>query len=251
MYRRIFYPTNITSDNSPDLYGLEYKPVSFKSQDGTRINAWYFESLTGENKGTVIHMHSNSNNITDHWMFVGWLPSQGYNVLEFDYRGFGKSFGVAEPKGILEDCVAAIDYVRARPDTKKIFIYGQSIGGMLAVSAAAKNPEGVKAVVAEAPYYCYSEVMDDRIPGEGYHYEKDDAYSAKEYAAKLSPIPLLVMYGTGDSVLPQHQPKNVFDNAKEPKKLEVIPYGRHLDAMTERHGDRYQKLIVEFFESAK
>ncbi len=252
MYKRIFYPDNIPH-STPARFGLEYQSVTFDSGDGTHLHGWFFPAVnvpSSEAKGTVIHMHSNSGNITSHWHFAGWLPDQDYNVFIFDYRGFGKSFGELTPKGIFEDSVAAISYVRSRPDTRKIYIYGQSLGGMLAVAAAAKNPQGVQAVVVEAPFYSYSELADDRRPGEGYGYEPDDIYSASEYAAKLTPIPLMVIHGTHDRVVPTSQAEKLFAAASEPKKIITIPYGRHMDAMTERHGDRYQKMILEFFETA-
>ncbi|NLC24268.1 MAG: alpha/beta fold hydrolase [Oxalobacter sp.] len=255
MYKRIFYPDNIPA-TTPEKFGLDYETVYFNSEDGTRLSGWFLPAATVSSpkdaKGTVIHMHSNSGNISSHWHFTGWLPDQGYNVFVFDYRGFGKSFGTAEPKGILEDAVAAITYVRSRTDidTSKIFIYGQSLGGTLAIAAAAINPEGVRAVVSESAFYSYSSVADERRPGEGYTYEPDDIYSGGHYVSKLSPIPLLLLHGTGDSITSQAQSEQLFAEAKEPKRLELIKYGRHLAAMTEHYGDHFQKVILDFFESS-
>lgn len=255
MYKRIFYPDNIIGA-TPERYGLDFESARFKSEDGQGLTGWFLPATTvaspKEAKGTVIHMHSNSGNIASHWQFAGWLPDQGFNVLVFDYRGFGKSFGKAEPKGILEDAVAAISYLRTRTDidTSKIFIFGQSLGGSLAVSSAAINPEGVRAVAIESSFYSYSTMADDRRPGEGYDFEPDDIYTASQYIAQLSPIPILIIHGTRDSVMPHEYSERLFAEANEPKELELIPQGRHLAAMTERYGDRYQKRIVAFFEAA-
>ncbi|MDR0933766.1 MAG: alpha/beta fold hydrolase [Burkholderiaceae bacterium] len=253
MYKRIFYPDNIPG-TTPERFGLDYENVYFSSEDGTRLNGWFLPAVNvnpKDAKGTVIHMHSNSGNISSHWHFAGWLPDQGYNVFAFDYRGFGKSRGRAEPKGILEDAVAAINYVRSRTDIDpgKIFIYGQSLGGTLAIAAATLNPEGIKAVVTEAAFYSYSLLADDRRPGEGYGYEQDDIYSAGPYVSKL-PVPILIIHGDGDSITPYSQSERLFAEANEPKQLELIKYGRHMDAMTERYGDHFQKKIMALFESA-
>ncbi len=255
MYKRIFYPDNIPA-TTPETFGLDYEQVWFYSEDGTRLSGWFIPAANvaspKDAKGTVLHMHSNSGNISSHWHFAGWLPDQGYNVFVFDYRGFGKSFGAAEPKGILEDSVAAITYLRSRSDidTGKIFIYGQSLGGTLAIAAAAINPQGVRAVVSESAFYSYSSVTDERRPGDGYGYEQDDIYSGGHYVAKLSPIPLLILHGTGDSITSHAQSEQLFAEAKEPKQLELIKYGRHLAAMTERYGDHFQKMIMAFFDAA-
>jgi fermentation-respiration switch protein FrsA (DUF1100 family) len=254
MYKRIFYPDNITG-TTPERFGLDYENVYFNSEDGTRLNGWFLPAATvtspKEAKGTVIHMHSNSGNIGSHWQFAGWLPDQGYNVLVFDYRGFGKSFGQAEPKGLFEDAVAAISYIRSRTDidADKIFIYGQSLGGTLAIAAAATNRQGVRAVAVEAAFHSYSSMVDERRPGEGYGYMQDDVYSAGHYVAELSPIPLLLLHGTRDSITSVAQSEQLFAEAKEPKRLELIKYGRHLAAMTEHYGDHFQKMITGLFES--
>jgi uncharacterized protein len=256
MYKRIFYPDNILGATPTERFGLDFENVRFSSKDGQQLTGWFLPATTvnspKEAKGTVIHMHSNSGNIASTWQFAGWLPDQGYNVLAFDYRGFGKSFGTAEPKGILDDAVAAITYLRSRTDidTSKIFIFGQSLGGSLAIAAAAINPQGVRAVAVESPFYSYSTMVDDRRPGEGFTFEADDAYCGAKYVSQLSPIPLLIIHGTRDSIMPHEYSEQLFAEAKEPKELELIPQGRHLAAMTERYGDRYQKRITDFFEAA-
>ena len=254
MYKRIFYPDNIPA-TTPEKFGLDYEPVYFYSEDGTRLNGWFIPAATvaspKEAKGTVIHMHNYAGNISSNWHFAGWLPDNGYNVFAFDYRGFGKSMGTAEPKGVLEDAVAAITYLRSRTDidTNKIFIFGQGLGGSLSIAAAVINPQGVRAVAAESSFYSYSSVVDDRRPGEGYGYEKDDIYSAGPHVSKLS-IPLLLIHGDRDDITYCSHSERLHAEAKGPKELVLIKHGRHLAAMTEHYGDWYQKRILELFENA-
>lgn len=254
MYRRIFYPDNIPA-TTPEKFGLDFEPVYFYSADGTRLHGWFIPAATVTNpkeaKGTVIHMHNYAGNISSNWHFAGWLPDAGYNVFAFDYRGFGKSSGTTEPKGVLEDAVAAITYLRSRSDidTGKIFIFGQGLGGSLAIAAAVINPEGVRAVASESAFYSYSTVVDDRRPGEGYGYERDDIYSGGPYASKLT-IPLLLIHGERDDITYCDHSKRLLAEAQGPKELVLIAHGRHLAAMTEHYGDWYQKRILELYENA-
>lgn len=255
MYKRILYPDNIPG-STPERFGLAYETVRFPGKDGAILNGWFIPAANGlstkEAKGTVVHMHANSGNISSHWHFAGWLPDQGYNVFAFDYTGFGKSFGTAEPKGIYESAVAALAYIRTRTDidTNKIFIYGQSMGGSVAIAAAVAKPEGVRAVVTESAFYSYSSMVDDRRPGEGYGYEQDDIYSGGPVVGKLSPIPLLILHGNYDKITSYTESERLYAEAKEPKRIEIIKYGRHMDAMTERYGDHFQKMVTGFFEDA-
>ena len=202
-------------------------------------------------KGTVVHMHGNAQNMSSQWQFVEWVPERGYNLFVFDYRGYGQSRGKPEPKGVFEDAVAALDYLRTRTDidTGRLFVFGQSLGGMNAIAAAGASQQGVRAVLAEAPFYSYTALADDRTPGEGQLVE--DTYCATTYVAKLSPIPLLLIHGTNDKVVPYSHSIMLLAEAGEPKQLVTIAGGEHIDAMTDRYDTKYQDMMIEFFDAAQ
>src|SRR5215207_5528682 len=75
--------------------------VWFSSADGTRLNGWFFESQSKPATGTIVFFHGNGGNISN----VGWMGQRfakhGFNVLLFDYRGYGASDGVvADESGL-------------------------------------------------------------------------------------------------------------------------------------------------------
>lgn len=253
MYSDFYFPDRINYD-SPQRVDLAYEEVFFESADGTCLWGWFIPARgaqhPGKTKGTVIHMHGNAQNMTAHWQFAQWIPDREYNLFVFDYRGFGKSQGSPDPKGIFEDAIAALDYLRNRTDipTGKLYIFGQSLGGMLAIAASAASPDGVCAVLAEAPAYSYAMWMNDRLAGQGNHL--DDTYCAGPYVKTLSPIPLLLIHGTSDRVVPYSHSLRLFEEAHAPKKLVTIEQGEHVDAMTDRYDSRYQNMMMDFFEDA-
>ena len=61
----------------------------------------------------------------------------GWNVLVVDYRGFGESYGKEQPSEakVYEDALAALKYLKIDRGfaSKKIFIYGHSLGGAVAI----------------------------------------------------------------------------------------------------------------------
>ena len=120
-----YYPDNKVY-GTPAEHGLKFEEVTFHSKDGTKLSGW-FVPAKGDPKGTVIHFHGNAQNMTAHFDFVSWLPSEGFNLFVFDYRGYGKSAGKPNRKGVYEDSLAAVDYVRSRQGVDKnrilIFIY--------------------------------------------------------------------------------------------------------------------------------
>src|ERR1700752_1269464 len=103
-----FRPERMTAkekSSTPD--GAE--TVWFNSEDGTRLNGFYFESQSKPEVATIIFFHGNGGNITD----VSWLGQRfakhGFNVLLFDYRGYGASDGIAgDEAGLYADGDAAV-----------------------------------------------------------------------------------------------------------------------------------------------
>lgn len=246
MYRHFYFPDRVHY-GSPGDAGMRFEDIRFHSRDGTRLAGWFMPAQ-GTPLGTVVHLHGNAQNMSAHWIYAGWLPQRGLNVFTFDYRGYGQSQGSPDPQGIFDDAIAALDYVRSRVDGARIFVFGQSLGGMLAIAAAGASPQGVSAVAAEAPAYSYSEWADDQMPE--LQLTLEDDCCASTYVSRLAPIPLLLMHSPQDRVVPYTHSQRLYAAAGLPKQLVTIEGGAHNDAMTDAHGTRYQDLLVDFFASA-
>lgn len=249
-----YYPDSVLY-STPAKQGLRFDAVMFPSRDGTALAGWFIPAADVADpraaKGTVVHFHGNAQNMSAHWQFVDWLPRRGFNLFVFDYRGYGASQGRPGIKGVFEDSNSALDYVRSRKDVdpERLLVFGQSLGGTNAIAAVgAGNRQGVKAVAIEATFYSYSSIASEKFIGAGWLLS--DAYSAGRHIADLAPIPLLLMHGTADPVIPFHHGARLYDQAKDPKTLLRIEGGGHTEALTPRFGQRYQDALVEFFEAA-
>ncbi|HTH95186.1 MAG TPA: alpha/beta hydrolase [Rhodocyclaceae bacterium] len=245
MYQYFYFPDRVKYD-TPARLGLHFDDMRFNSRDGTQLAGWFIHA-TGAIQGTVIHMHGNAQNMSAHWGYVDWLPTVGFNVFTFDYRGYGNSQGSPDPRGVFEDAIAALDAIRARENTGPLFVFGQSLGGMLAIAAAGASPAELKAVAAEAPVHSYSAWAEDVMPEK--ELALDDTYCASEYIAALSPVPLLLLHGTADRVVPYEHSERLLKAAGTPKQLVTLPNGEHNDALTERHGDQYRRQLLDFFST--
>jgi uncharacterized protein len=250
-----FYHPDRILYGTPAGLGLEFEKVVFTSDDGTRLSGWFIPATGYKNprnaKGTVIHFHGNAQNMSAHWQFVAWLPQRGFNVFVFDYRGYGASDGRPEPKGVFEDANSALNYVRSRKDVdpERLLVFGQSLGGTNAIAVVGKgNRAGVKAMAIEATFYSYSSIASDKFSGAGSLV--GDTYSAENYIGSLAPIPLLLIHGTADAVIPYAHAVRLLDKAKEPKKLITVEGGGHIEALTPRFGARYQDALLDFFDAS-
>jgi fermentation-respiration switch protein FrsA (DUF1100 family) len=250
-----FYHPDQVLYNTPESIGLRFEKVVFSSADGTLLSGWFVPATGYQNprnaKGTVVHFHGNARNMSSHWRFVDWLPKQGFNVFVFDYRGYGASHGSPEPQGVFEDSNAALSYVRSREDVdpERLIVFGQSLGGTNAIAVVGSgNRKGVRAVAIEATFFSYSSIANDKIFGAGVLV--NDRFSAERYVGNLPPIPLLLIHGTSDPVVPYAHSLKLFEKAREPKTMISVEGAGHVEALTSRFGVKYREALFDFFNVA-
>lgn len=256
--RLFFFMPSKYSHASPDERGLNYEEVRFSSTDGTMLSGWFVHAQ-GERRGTVTYFHGNSGNISNNLRYVDWLPLYGYDVFLFDYRGYGKSEGFPYSQGIHNDCVAALNYVRQRVDVdaNRMIIFGQSLGGNYALDALATIPRtGIRAVIVEGSFASHREIADDKvalppIPA-SWHRSLinmliDDTYDSVSAINKIDDVPLLIIHGTEDQVVPYRHAQLLLAASRGRADLWPVPGGRHLDTFVAR-GATWRPRLLRFLE---
>ncbi|XZE21404.1 alpha/beta hydrolase [Pirellulaceae bacterium SH449] len=224
-----FYRPSARSFGAQDELRLQPEIVSFASADGTMLHGWFLRS-EDDPLGTVICFQGSDRNITYTTRSVYWLTQRGFNVFVFDYRGYGLSEGAPDRKGLVEDSVAAIDYVVTRSDVRpdRIVLYGQSMGGQLALNAASiRKDAGIRLVIAEATYARQSYHLSDKLGQIGPLWLvkwggwllTSDEYSGESAIADLRSTPVLLVHGNSDTgVIPYHS-ERLFDAAAGAKEI--------------------------------
>jgi len=256
----MFYQPDRQVYDTPDRHGLKYEEVTFRSKDGTLLSGWFIPA-TGRSRGTVIHFHGNAQNMTSHFGFVSWLPAQGFNLFVFDYRGYGKSGGSPNRRGVFEDSLAALDYLAGRPDVERdrLLVLGQSLGGANAIAAIGSRPlAGIRAVAIDSAFASYRGIVRDKIAAMPLlsllrtplaHLLINDELSPDEVIANIAPTPLLIIHGTADPVIPYSHGQRLFELAHEPKQFWTIEGGDHTEAFADA-GSVYCRRLVAFFNEA-
>jgi len=147
--RYVYYPSRSVY-RTPGDAGMTYLDLTLTAADGVRISAWYIPAIGAKN--TILFCHGNAGNMSDNLQTVKLLRSLNYNVLIFDYRGYGKSEGNPNAKGTYLDALAAWDYltVGRGDDPRTIAVHGRSLGGAVASYLAAERDPG--ALILESAF---------------------------------------------------------------------------------------------------
>jgi len=213
--------------------------VWITAADGTALHALYLPA-PGSARATVLYLHGNAENLSSHIHLARWLPGRGYNLLALDYRGYGRSEGRASVAGLHQDVQAALAWL-AEHDDGPLVLYGHSLGGSVAIHAAATSPHRVRiaAVIADSAFASYRGIAREKL-GQLWltwplqwplSWLISDRYAALPVVGQLSPIPLLLIHGERDPVVPPHHAESLFAAAGEPRALWRIPQGGHIDAV--------------------
>jgi uncharacterized protein len=259
--RYFYYPDRIVYQ-TPEAYGLAYESIYFNSQDHTRLHGWLLKAPR-ETAGTVIFFHGNARNMTANLPAIAWLPLRGFNVFAFDYRGYGASDGTPDRRGIFEDSVAAIEYVLAREDLGKngLFVLAQSLGGAKAIAVLAHHGElagAIDAIAVDSTFFSYRQIAADKmraipvlsILSLPLSLAVSDDLSPGPLVGRLSPMPLCLIHGTADAVVPYGHSVMLFEEAGAPKELWLVDKGDHVDALISAETG-YRKKVVRFFRWAR
>lgn len=154
----------------------------------------------------------------------------GFSVLVIDYRGFGSSQGnFPSESQLYQDSQIAWDYlvkIRRIPP-EQIIIYGESLGGVIALDLAIKQPKA-NALIMQSSFTSMAEAVKYRdwlwmFPVDLLLTQKFDSISK----VRSLHIPVLFIHGTADSVVPSYVSQQLYDAAPEPKQLLLIPKAGH------------------------
>ncbi len=253
-----YYPSDRVWQTPPQL-GLRHEDVQFQTADGLTLHGWFLPAERQPARGSVLHFHGNAENITAHLVLVEWLPRRGYNVLMFDYRGYGQSEGRVTREGTIRDGHAALDYLLSRPDIdpNRIVAYGQSLGGAVATVVTAERPE-IRGLVLESTFSSYRGIaalhipIGQLLPGPARWLAAaliSSGWDPIDYIARVSPRPVLVIGAERDGICFPQLSRELFDAAGEPRRFWLVPDAAHLDVLSEA-GTELERRVVELFEQA-
>lgn len=227
--------------------------VWFQSADGARLHGWFMPAANADPahpRPAILHAHGNAGNVSTHDAFSRFLTRDGFHVLLFDYRRYGRSDdrGPLRRDALLHDTRAALAYLRSRPDVDaaRIGLYGVSLGSVFALHAAAEVP-GVRAVATVSAFSTWRGIAADLMPLLG-PLLMPGGLDPAAAAERLGDRPYLIVHGMRDQIIaPRHADRlaEAAQAAGVPATLWTDPEGDH-NSMVPTNPEA-QRAIADFF----
>jgi fermentation-respiration switch protein FrsA (DUF1100 family) len=230
--RRLMYVPDRTRTPpaAVDLAGVEERTL--KTPDGALVIAWYGKARPGE--PTLLYFHGNAGGLADRAERVRRFMGEGWGVYMMSYRGYSGGAGSASESANIADArLAHGALVLEGVEPSSIILYGESLGSGIAVRLATERP--VAGVVLDAPYTSIVDVAALHYPYLPVRYFLTDRYETTKYIGQVR-VPLLVLHGERDGVIPVAMGRELYRLANEPKRLVTFPNGRHSDLYLNGNG---------------
>jgi len=224
--------------------GLHIQEHWFTAGDGVRLNGWFVPNDSG--LATLVMSHGNAGNISHRLDLLIRLKKAGFSIFIYDYRGYGKSEGTPTEAGLYRDGLAAYDYAITLPgvDSQRVILFGTSLGSAVAVDVATQR--SVSGLVLETPFTSARDMAQALYPFLPTRFLIKSRFDSERKIRSIS-VPVLVVHGTEDSVVPLALGKKLFEAARTPKEFYEIPGADHNNTFMVG-GEEYQRRIRGFAE---
>lgn len=237
----------------PDTSIFNVEEINFNATDGKVLNAWFLKPKQQSAIATVLQFHGNGGNISYQFQFAEPLIKAGFQVMVFDYEGYGNSTGTPSQEKVLDDGIQALQYIKQREDVKntKLILFGQSLGGHLACVVAAQQQKLIDALIIEGAFTGHK-LMAVYVAHKYYHAPKwlakvivPTRYDAIDQIEKVT-VPKLIIHSTEDATCPFYMGKELYDKAIAPKQFWEIK-GAHIQA-SNLYSNEFVKHFVEILK---
>jgi len=224
----LYFPDRVLG-TTPLAEGLAYQDVRFPARDGVPLHGWLIPAPDA--RVTLVWFHGNAGNIGDRVHNIGFLHrTLQANVFIFDYRGYGQSGGRLSDlseEATYRDGEGALAYLRARPDVARtrLVYFGRSLGAAVAVELARTHPPA--GIILETAFTTLKDVARVHYPFVPLWFLRTK-YESLRKIPELR-VPLLILHGDRDEVVPLEQAQRLYAAANKPKRLYVIRGARHND----------------------
>jgi abhydrolase domain-containing protein 13 len=233
----VYKPTAVWR-GSPKSHDMpHYEDVRYCTSDKVEITGWFIKQPPEVYRSarTLIYFHGTDKNASFRLKkVVGFYKTCGCNILLLSYRGYGVSTGRPNEKGMRIDAESALDFLRSRGDidvspaagTGKLWVFGESLGGAVAVYFTSVYEEYVNALILENTFTSLLDMIKLEFPILGvFRYLSRNRWQSKKRIGALS-LPILFLSGARDAYIPPRMMRKMHDLAENASVRSFVEFER-------------------------
>ena len=222
----LYHPSinNYLKDQEPkEPSGIE--KVRITTNDKIDLVGWFYNGNI-ENSKTILFFHGNAGSLENRTYKLNHFKDLNLNFLIIAWRGFNGNNGKPNEKGLYEDAESAIRWLKNKGvKEENIILYGESLGTAVAVQVAQnKNYAGI---ILESPFTSMVNMGKKYYPFLPVSFLLRDRFESFKKINNIS-VPVLIMHGTVDRIVPYYMGKKIYELANEPKFFYSQEYGEHM-----------------------
>lgn len=231
----------------------QVEDVWLTASDGVKLHGWLCSPVERKNgvltplptKTTILFFHGNGGNITDRYPFACQMMAMSARVFLLDYRGYGKSGGSPSEAGVCKDADAAWQYLTQtrHVPAKNIIVYGESLGGAVAIDLASRVRPG--GLIVQSSFTSMPDMAAVVLP----FVPRFAVRTKLDSLAKIGRVacPKLFVHSTDDDVVPYRLGRQLFEAAPGPKQVFVVHGAGHNNTV-QMGGAAYLRTVRLFLE---
>lgn len=225
LQRRLIY---LPSPGSPAVIaGTTIDEIRYTTTDGLELTGWFVPARAEDSGVTVVVFPGNAGNRAGRVPLATALAARGHSTLLVDYRGYGGNPGTPSEEGLVADARAAVTHLHGRAvDGDRLVYFGESLGAGVATSLARAHPPA--ALVLRSPFTSLAAIGAYHYPWLPVSLLLRDRFATVETIAQLD-VPVLVIAGSEDRIVPPDQSRRVHAAAGGEAQLVVVDGARHND----------------------
>ncbi|MHC4293244.1 MAG: alpha/beta hydrolase [Planctomycetota bacterium] len=241
----VYFPTHELEYTPRDL-DLDFEEVTFETDDGIKLNAWYIPAPDASI--VILFFHGNGGNISHRLDSINLFYEMGLNCFVFDYRGYGLSEGKLTEQGTYIDACTAYQWLRNEKkfEPQNIIFFGRSLGASIASQLAGEVE--ARSLVIESAFTSVIDIGRKLYPYLPVRWFARFYYPTIDYIKKVN-CPVMIIHSYEDEMIPFEFGLKLHEAANEPKKFIEIS-GSHNDGFI-TSGDTYTNAWLKWLEFLK
>ncbi|MBO6490927.1 MAG: alpha/beta hydrolase [Pelagibacteraceae bacterium] len=234
---KLLYHPNVNSYTEVNDLIPKIEKVTIATSDNHHLLGWFHKKDISKN--TILFFHGNAGSLENRIYKLNHFENFDLNFLILAWRGFSGNSGKPNEKGLYDDAKSAVSWLKsAGIKEEKIILYGESLGTAVAIEIAQNKK--FAGIVLESPFTSMVEMGKKYYSFFPVSLLLKDRYESINKIKNIN-IPILVMHGKKDRIVPFEMGNKIYDSANSPKFYYFPDYDDHMID--------YNKLLIEKLKS--